>query len=183
MSYLLDMVQDFVVTEMKNDKGFFLEDMEYSYAVGMVLQLFIHRRKLTKKKAEALLEKVLLSKDMLTLKSELDKLVSDTKTDNYSPVEQNLMRMILLYSPENKDMDTTLEEAIREGFLWVWKQNPYERQERYQEREGLISKSYKLNRQIVEDFAKACEKKKVRLGPQLMELMQDFIDSVEQESE
>ena len=182
MSYLLDLVQDFIVTEMKNNQGFFIEDMEYSYATGMVLKLLIDRRKFTKKKAELFLERIFHHKNMDLLKQEIDYLLKDMNLAVYSPMEQNLIRMIVNYSPEHRDMESTWEEAIREGFLWVWKKNLYERQERYQEREGLISKSYKLNRQIVEDFAKACEKKKVRLGPQLMELMQEFIDSVENES-
>lgn len=49
---------------------------------------------------------------------------------------------------------------------------------KYQQRIGLISKSYKLKKTLTEDFAAACEKKGVGIAAQLSQLMQDFIDEV-----
>ena len=46
---------------------------------------------------------------------------------------------------------------------------------------GWVSKSYKLKRDVVEDFAKACEKAGVSAAGQLTKMMKDFIDQVNKE--
>lgn len=56
-------------------------------------------------------------------------------------------------------------------------------QERYQKKVGLISKSYKLNEQIVKEFAETCKKVGVTQAAQITKMMKDFIEengSVEQ---
>lgn len=49
---------------------------------------------------------------------------------------------------------------------------------KYEEKAGWMSKSYKLKRKIVEDFAQACDKADVSQAGQLMKMMQQFIDEV-----
>lgn len=46
---------------------------------------------------------------------------------------------------------------------------------KYQKKAGLISKSYKLKREVVEEFAKACEEAGVSQSSQLTRMMQDFV--------
>ena len=41
---------------------------------------------------------------------------------------------------------------------------------------GLISKSYKLKRDLVEQFAEACDKAGVSQAAQLTKMMKEFID-------
>lgn len=53
---------------------------------------------------------------------------------------------------------------------------------KYQERIGLISKSYKLKRDLTEAFASACDKAGVGQAAQLSKLMQSFIDQVNNDS-
>lgn len=48
--------------------------------------------------------------------------------------------------------------------------------EKYQKKVGYISKSYKLKREIVEQFQQACERKGVSQAGKIMEMMQQFID-------
>lgn len=48
--------------------------------------------------------------------------------------------------------------------------------EKYQKKAGYIAKTYKLKRDIVEQFQHACEKKGVSQAGKIMELMQQFID-------
>lgn len=47
--------------------------------------------------------------------------------------------------------------------------------EKYQKKAGYISKSYKLKKEIVEQFQQACEKQGVSQAGKIMELMQEFI--------
>lgn len=55
------------------------------------------------------------------------------------------------------------------------------RNQRYQDKAGWISKSYKLKREVVEEYAKACEKAGVSAAGQLTKMMKEFIKQVEEE--
>ena len=52
--------------------------------------------------------------------------------------------------------------------------------EKYQKKVGLISKSYKLKKEVAEAFADACEKAGVSQAGKLTELMKGFIEEVNQ---
>lgn len=54
---------------------------------------------------------------------------------------------------------------------------------KYQQKIGLISKSYKLRKELTEDFAAACEKAGVGQAAQLSRLMQSFIDQTNAEQQ
>lgn len=53
---------------------------------------------------------------------------------------------------------------------------------KYEAKVGLVSKSYKLKREVVEAFALACEKCGVSQSGQLTAMMQAFIDEVNAEA-
>ncbi len=53
--------------------------------------------------------------------------------------------------------------------------------EKYMKKAGWISKSYKLKREIVENFAEACEAAGVSQAGQLMNMMKEFTDQVKGE--
>ena len=48
--------------------------------------------------------------------------------------------------------------------------------EKYQKKTGLISKSYKLKKELVDRFSMACEKAGVSQASQITKMMKDFID-------
>ena len=50
-------------------------------------------------------------------------------------------------------------------------------QDRWNAKAGLISKSYKLKKEVVEQFAEACERAGVSQAGQLTKMMQDFINN------
>ena len=50
-------------------------------------------------------------------------------------------------------------------------------QDKWNKKAGLISKSYKLKKDLVEEFAMACEKTGVSQAGQLSKMMREFIDS------
>ena len=50
--------------------------------------------------------------------------------------------------------------------------------EKYQQKVGLVSKSYKLKKEIVDAYATACKKAGVSCAGQLTTMMQDFIQTV-----
>lgn len=47
--------------------------------------------------------------------------------------------------------------------------------ERYQKKKGLISKSYKLNKGIVDEFAEACENAETTQAKELEKFMKRYI--------
>ena len=49
--------------------------------------------------------------------------------------------------------------------------------EKYQQKIGLIAKSYKLKRTLTEEFAEACKKAGISQATQISKMMQEFIDS------
>lgn len=55
--------------------------------------------------------------------------------------------------------------------------------EKYAKKVGLISKSYKLRREVVEEFADACDKAGVSAAGQLTKMMKQFVNEVNQKTE
>lgn len=51
------------------------------------------------------------------------------------------------------------------------------RSDRYQKKAGWMTKGFKLKREFVEEYEKACELAGVNQTAQIRKLMQDFIDS------
>ena len=49
---------------------------------------------------------------------------------------------------------------------------------KYQDKVGLISKSYKLKRELTEAFAEACKKEDISQAEQLSKMMNDFVEKV-----
>lgn len=49
-------------------------------------------------------------------------------------------------------------------------------QDKWNAKAGLISKSYKLKKEVVEEFAKACEKAGVSQASAITKLMNEFIE-------
>lgn len=52
-----------------------------------------------------------------------------------------------------------------------------ERQNAWNEKAGYISKSYKLKRDLVEEFARTCDNMGVSQASQLTKMMREFIDA------
>lgn len=52
---------------------------------------------------------------------------------------------------------------------------------KYQDKAGWISKSYKLKRDIAEQYAEACRKANVSQAAQLMKMMKEFTDKMNEE--
>lgn len=50
---------------------------------------------------------------------------------------------------------------------------------KYEAKIGMISKSYKLKREIVEQFADACKNAGVSQSSQLTDMMQEFISNIQ----
>ena len=52
---------------------------------------------------------------------------------------------------------------------------------KYQQKVGLVSKSYKLKKEIVDAYAAACKKADVSAAGQLTKMMTAFIEETEKE--
>lgn len=55
--------------------------------------------------------------------------------------------------------------------------------EKYHAKVGLISKSYKLKRELADEFAAACEKAGVSQASQISKMMREFIEQVNNTTE
>lgn len=55
------------------------------------------------------------------------------------------------------------------------------RSDRYQKKAGWISKSYKLKKDLVEQFAEACERAGVSQAGQISDMMREFIEKQKKE--
>ena len=60
----------------------------------------------------------------------------------------------------------------------IVKSNQAKATRKYEAKVGLVSKSYKLKKELVEAFADTCEKRGVSQSGQLTAMMQAFIDEV-----
>lgn len=52
-------------------------------------------------------------------------------------------------------------------------------QDRWDAKAGIVAKTYKVNKEIAEEFKEACKKVGIGMGPQLTAMMQEFIDEVD----
>ena len=181
MNYYIEMIKDFVMSEIKKPEGSFLDDGEYVYACGLVFQ------KLTAKEKKSVTDKkriILFDiKTFLLLSVEMKSLIREYVDDltHFSKEDQNLIRMVEEYTPKGEMIDQVMMEVMQEAFNQPQVVKRYERQERYQQKVGLVSKTYKLNKKVVEDFAAACKQRGVALGPTLTELMLKFIEESKEE--
>lgn len=175
MNYYVEMIKEFVKTEIKKPEGKFLDDGEYVYACGLAFQkLTAKERKNVMMKKRYLLSEI---KTFLLLGVEMKSLMREYADEltRLSKEEQNLVRMVKEYTPKEETLDQVMMDVMQEALNQPQIVNRYERQERYQKKVGLVSKTYKLNGQVVEEFAAACKQRGVALGPTLTELMQNFI--------
>ena len=52
---------------------------------------------------------------------------------------------------------------------------------KYEAKAGWISKSYKLKKEVVEEYAKACDAARVSQAGKLMEMMREFVKETKKE--
>ena len=52
------------------------------------------------------------------------------------------------------------------------------RQDRWDVKKGIAAKTYKIDKQVAENFKQACKQVGVGMGPQLTIMMQEFIRTV-----
>lgn len=51
-------------------------------------------------------------------------------------------------------------------------------QDKWDAKAGLVSKTYKVNQKVAEEFKKACRTADVAMGTQLTKMMKEFIEQV-----
>lgn len=50
-------------------------------------------------------------------------------------------------------------------------------QDRWDEKAGMISKTYKVNKKVAKEFQVACKEKGIAMGVQLTNMMKEFIEN------
>lgn len=173
MNYLTGMVKDFVFHELSKEHGRLLDETELLFSYGLICQLLV------KKSDYETYQSVLIVGDTIadthsTIVNKLYPLLSQQSKE--LPVAQKLYSMIEQFEPSNKKIDSVLIDLFLTGLKEIkipssWTNAP-------KKQSNVICKTYKLNKVVVDDFAKACEKDGVKLGPKLTELMQAYICQV-----
>lgn len=51
-------------------------------------------------------------------------------------------------------------------------------QDKWDEKAGLVPKTYKVNKEVEEEFRQACKEAGIAMGTQLTKLMKQFIEEV-----
>lgn len=51
-------------------------------------------------------------------------------------------------------------------------------QDKWDEKAGLVPKTYKVNKEVAEEFRQACKEAGIAMGTQLTKLMKQFIEEV-----
>ena len=176
MNYYVEMIKDFVMSEIKKADGRFLDDGEYVYACGIAFNKLTARERKASvvAKRQILLDITTFLLFSVEMKSLIKEYFDGNKVENAE--DKNLYRMIMEYEPKGTVLDQVLQDTLQEGLNVCVTKNRYERQERYQKKVGLVSKTYKLNGEVVEQFAHACKERGVALGPTLTDLMLHFIE-------
>ena len=54
-------------------------------------------------------------------------------------------------------------------------------QDKWDEKAGIVPKTYKLNKSVADDFKETCNRLKIGQGPVITKLMQEFIENNKQE--
>lgn len=181
MNYYIEMIKDFVMSEIKEPTGHLLDDGEYVYACGLAFNRLTakDRKNVADRKREILCEIRTFLLFSVEIKSLIQEYTNDMK--QIADEDMHLYQMICEYQPKGETIDPVMEDVLQEALCQPIVVNRYERQDRYQKKVGLVSKTYKLNGQVVEAFANACKQRGVALGPTLTDLMLQFIRETEQE--
>ena len=66
----------------------------------------------------------------------------------------------------------------KEGKTMIEESKKMCRQDRWDARKGITAKTYKIDKQVAEDFKTVCKQVGVGMGPQLTTMMQEFINKV-----
>lgn len=91
------------------------------------------------------------------------------KPSNNTPMDENIINEIN-NDNSNEGKDTSVQDEK--------KSNKYIYQERWQKKAGYISKTYKLRKELVDNFAAICRKNGISQASQLSILMQEFINKI-----
>ena len=60
---------------------------------------------------------------------------------------------------------------------WIMEEKKKRPQDRWDEKAGMISKTYKVNKKVAEEFQVACKEKGIAMCVQLTNMMKEFIEN------
>lgn len=71
-----------------------------------------------------------------------------------------------------------LEDKLMEQEAFSKEDKKRRPQDKWDEKAGMISKTYKVNRKVAEEFQIACKQAGVAMGTQLTKMMKEFTEKV-----
>lgn len=166
MNYYFDMLKNYVYKELDSDTPELLDDGEFCFACGLLLS-----RSFSSSQLEVYKEAAITCQTLTELKQQIVTLFPYKPASNKEIT--SLYTMITSYSPCQSEFDSVLVKS----FLYAitdCSEPKKNKQKDYSS--NLICKTYKLNKELVDDFALACKMTNQKLGPKLTELMISFIE-------
>lgn len=163
---------------------FIQNNLELAYACGLILRYILTREIMADS------DKAAKRANMVNTWNSLGKLVDKTQlyiqkhldiVDNAYQTVRSLASEIMSATPEEKDYNMTAfttgdeQRCFFQGLIIENKWYKPKTSEKWQKEKGMMSKSYKLSQDVVEEFAAKCKNDGVKIGPKLEELMYAYV--------
>lgn len=178
----LAIMADEVVDRIKKSEGPIIRsDMEYFFCCGLVVKYILERLPDSDKTKSAKRSDFVKTLDSDMMKQKIENMVKKdyiNRVKRHHSKADNLVAEVLGWEPEVMRRSVNPDSFIH-GIVFenAWYSNT-EYIDTWQKENGMISKSYKLNSTVVDQFAEACKKANVSLTKKLTEIMTEFIESM-----
>lgn len=180
----LAIMADEVFDRLKKEKKPIIRtDMEYFFCCGLVVKYILERLPNSDESKSAKRSDFVKTLDSKMMKQKIENIV---KKDYINRVKHphskadHLVAEVLMWEPEVKrrcdNPDSFIYGVIYE---YVWYSNT-EYIDAWQKENGMISKSYKLNSTVVNEFADACKKANIAQSKKITEMMSEFIKTMKE---
>lgn len=164
------------------EDGIIKNDAQYLFCCGLVVRYILERLPDSEMSKRGKRADFLKTFDMKMLSEKIENMVKKDyigKLKNTHEKADHLIAEILMYEPDAERRPNDYNDPFLFGIInnTEWYSNTATI-DKWQKENGYVSKSYKLPKQITEDFAAACKRADVPQAKKLSELMQKFIDEV-----
>lgn len=179
----LALLEEDILKKIKaGEDGIIKNDAQYLFCCGLVVNYILERLPDSEMSKRGRRGDLLKTFDMKLLSEKIENMVKKDyigKLKNTHEKTDHLIAEILMYEPDAEKRTDDYTDPFAFGIIYdaEWYSNTANI-DKWQKENGYVSKSYKLPKQITEDFAAACKRADVPQAKKLSELMQKFIEEV-----
>lgn len=179
----LALLEEDILKKIKaGEEGIIKNDTQYLYCCGLVVRYILERLPNSESSKLGIRGDFLKTFDMKMFSEKINNMVKKDyigRLKNTHEKADHLIAEILMYDPDEKKRPDDYTDPFPFGVLcgaeWY---SSTAKIDKWQKENGYVSKSYKLPKQIVDDFTAACKRADVPQAKKLTELMQKFIEEV-----